>query len=84
MLKLLPKFTGARQCGRIKAVGNALHYAGRVLVALLGRVRDAPGQGQVNVRRIEPSEVARYLLQVLVRSRQADDQAGQAPAYLAS
>ena len=61
-LKLFPKFTGVRQRGRIKAVGNTLQYASRILVTQLGRIRDTPGQSQINVRRIEPSEVADDLL----------------------
>jgi hypothetical protein len=57
-LKLFPKFTGVRQRSRIKAVSNTLQDGSRILVTQLARIRDTPGQSQINVRRIEPSEVA--------------------------
>ena len=47
---------------RIKAVGNTLQYASRVLVTQLSRIRDTPGQSQINLRRIEPSETDGDLL----------------------
>jgi hypothetical protein len=57
-LKLFPKFASERQRGRIKAAGSTLQYGSRILVTQLGGIRDAPGQSQINVRRMEPSEVA--------------------------
>jgi hypothetical protein len=72
-LKLLPKFTGVRQRGRIKAVGNTLQYGSRILVTQLARIRDTPGQSQIIVRGIEPSEVAGDPLEILVCSCQVDD-----------
>ena len=82
-LKLFPESTGVRQRGRIKAAGNTLQDGSRILVTQLGRIRDTPGQSQINVRRIEPSEVAGDPLEILVCSGQADDQAGQSSACLA-